>query len=94
MIEVSVADTGPGISADLRATLFEPFVTTNESGLGIGLSICRIIIEAHGGKLTVDDNSAGGAVFRFTIPGAPIAADDGRRQAGRVYQTAVSGGGM
>lgn len=92
MIEVSVADTGPGVSAEIRATLFEPFVTTKESGLGIGLSICRVIIEAHGGKLTADDNPAGGAVFRFTIPRAPIAADD--RRLGTVYQTAVSGGGM
>ena len=94
MIEVSVADTGPGVSADIRATLFEPFVTTKESGLGIGLSICRVIIEAHGGKLTADDNPAGGAVFRFTIPRAPILAGAGQRQGGTVYQTAVSGGGM
>jgi signal transduction histidine kinase len=68
MIEISVADTGPGVSADIRARLFEPFVTTKESGLGIGLSICRVIVEAHGGKLTAEDNPAGGAIFRFTIP--------------------------
>ncbi|HEY4469986.1 MAG TPA: MASE4 domain-containing protein [Stellaceae bacterium] len=68
MTEISVADTGPGVSADIRARLFEPFVTTKESGLGIGLSICRVIVEAHGGKLTAEDNPAGGAIFRFTIP--------------------------
>jgi two-component system, LuxR family, sensor kinase FixL len=72
MIEVSITDTGPGVSADTRATLFEPFVTTKEAGLGIGLSICRVIIEAHGGKLTAEDNPEGGAIFRFTIPRAPI----------------------
>jgi len=72
MIEVSITDTGPGVSADIQATLFEPFVTTKEGGLGIGLSICRVIIEAHGGKLTAEDNPEGGAIFRFTIPGAPI----------------------
>ena len=49
MIEVSVADTGPGLSSEIRAKLFEPFVTTKASGLGIGLSISRLIIEAHGG---------------------------------------------
>jgi len=72
MIEVSITDTGPGISADIQANLFEPFVTTKEGGLGIGLSICRVIIEAHGGKLTAEDNPEGGAIFRFTIPRAPI----------------------
>jgi signal transduction histidine kinase len=72
MIEVSITDTGPGVSADIRATLFEPFVTTKEGGLGIGLSICRVIIEAHGGKLAAKDNPEGGAIFRFTIPRAPI----------------------
>ena len=72
MVEVSITDTGPGVSAAIQATLFEPFVTTKEDGLGIGLSICRIIIEAHGGKLTLEDNPEGGAIFRFTIPRAPI----------------------
>jgi len=72
MIEVSITDTGPGVSADIQANLFEPFVTTKEGGLGIGLSICRVIIEAHGGMLTAEDNPEGGAIFRFTIPGAPI----------------------
>jgi two-component system, LuxR family, sensor kinase FixL len=72
MIEVSVADTGPGVSADIRARLFDPFVTTKKSGLGIGLSVCRLIIEAHGGRLWAEDNPAGGTIFRFTIPCSPI----------------------
>jgi signal transduction histidine kinase len=74
MIEISVADTGPGVLSDIREILFEPFVTSKESGLGIGLSICRIIVEAHGGRLWLEDNSAGGATFRFTVPRSPTPA--------------------
>jgi two-component system, LuxR family, sensor kinase FixL len=48
MVEVTGADTGPGLPPEVRAKLFEPFVSTNVGGLGIGLSICRVIIEAHG----------------------------------------------
>jgi signal transduction histidine kinase len=76
MIEVSVEDSGPGLSPDIRVKLFEPFVTTKASGLGIGLSICRLIIEAHGGTLKGDNSPEGGAIFRFTIPRSPIAAPD------------------
>jgi two-component system sensor kinase FixL len=68
MIEVSVADTGPGLPASVRAKLFEPFVTTKATGMGVGLSICRVIIESHGGTLTAGDNIDGGTVFRFTLP--------------------------
>lgn len=68
MIEVSVADTGPGLSPDVRAHLFRPFVTTKDNGMGVGLSICRSIIEAHGGRLWADDNPGGGTVFRFSLP--------------------------
>jgi two-component system sensor kinase FixL len=68
MIEVSIADTGPGLPLDIRAKLFEPFVTTKASGLGVGLSICRVIIEAHGGQLQAEDNPEGGTIFRFTLP--------------------------
>jgi signal transduction histidine kinase len=68
MVEVSIADTGPGLPLDIRAKLFEPFVTTKASGLGIGLSICRVIIEAHGGRLKAEDNPEGGTIFRFTLP--------------------------
>jgi signal transduction histidine kinase len=68
MVEVSIADTGPGLPLHIRAKLFEPFVTTKASGLGIGLSICRVIIEAHGGRLQAEDNPEGGTIFRFTLP--------------------------
>jgi C4-dicarboxylate-specific signal transduction histidine kinase len=71
MIEVSVADTGPGLAREIRSRLFEPFVTTKPAGLGVGLSICRVIVEAHGGKLRADANPGGGTVFRFTIPRSP-----------------------
>jgi two-component system sensor histidine kinase/response regulator len=82
MIEVSVADTGPGLSSEIRAKLFEPFVTTKASGLGIGLSISRLIIEAHGGKLEGENNPEGGAIFRFTIPRSPMSVTDADAQDG------------
>jgi two-component system sensor kinase FixL len=72
MVEVSVADTGPGLSPDVRSKLFEPFVTTKASGLGVGLSICRMIIEAHGGDLRAEDRPGGGTIFRFTLPQRPM----------------------
>ena len=75
MIEVSVADTGAGLSPKIRAKLFEPFVTTKASGLGVGLSICRVIIEAHGAQLWADDNPGGGTLFRFTLPQGPTPAE-------------------
>jgi two-component system, LuxR family, sensor kinase FixL len=68
MVEVGVADTGPGIAPDVRANLFRPFVTTKASGMGVGLSVCRSIIETHGGRLWAEDNPGGGTVFRFTLP--------------------------
>ena len=71
MVEVIVTDTGSGLHPDIRSRLFEPFVTSKPGGLGIGLSICRAIIEAHGGRLSTDDNSEGGTVFRFTLPRQP-----------------------
>ena len=67
MIEVSVADTGPGISADIASQLFQPFVTTKVHGMGVGLSISRTIIESHGGQIWTEPNAGGGAVFRFTL---------------------------
>lgn len=68
MIEIGVADTGPGLAPEVRANLFRPFVTTKDSGMGVGLSICRSIVETHGGRLWAEDNPGGGTVFRFTLP--------------------------
>jgi two-component system sensor kinase FixL len=73
VVEVAVSDTGPGLAAMVRERLFEPFVTTKGAGMGIGLSICRQIIERHGGRMWVDDNPGGGATFRFTLRAAPPA---------------------
>ena len=68
MVEVSVGDDGPGFPAAIRETLFEPFVSTKLDGIGIGLSICRSIIDAHGGRIVVDDKPKGGARISFTVP--------------------------
>jgi two-component system sensor kinase FixL len=65
---VSVADTGGGIPPEIETRLFQPFVTTKADGMGIGLSVCRTIVEAHGGRLWVEPNAGGGSVFRFTLP--------------------------
>jgi two-component system, LuxR family, sensor kinase FixL len=70
-IEISVADTGAGISEAIADRLFMPFVTTKPHGMGIGLAISKSIIEAHGGALTVGPNRGGGTIFRFTLPTAP-----------------------
>lgn len=69
MVEISVADSGPGLAAEVRRQLFQPFVTTKPEGMGVGLSICRSIIEAHGGRMAAGDRPGGGTVFRFTVPG-------------------------
>ena len=67
-VEISVRDFGPGLSADIAARLFEPFVTTKAEGIGIGLTIARSIIAAHDGSIDARSNSDGGATFRFTLP--------------------------
>jgi C4-dicarboxylate-specific signal transduction histidine kinase len=67
-VEVSVADTGPGLPPEVADSLFEPFVTTKPDGMGVGLSICRTIVEAHGGRLWAEPNPGGGTVFRFRLP--------------------------
>jgi two-component system, LuxR family, sensor kinase FixL len=69
LLEVSVADTGSGISPEVASQLFQPFVTTKRYGMGVGLSISRSIVEAHGGQIVVEPNPDGGTVFRFTMPG-------------------------
>ena len=65
---VSVADTGPGIDAEHANRLFAPFFTTKPQGIGMGLPICRSIIEAHDGRLWAENNESGGAVFHFMLP--------------------------
>jgi len=67
MVMVSVSDTGSGISPEIDHQLFTPFVTTKRHGMGVGLSISRTIIEAHGGRIWAEPNPKGGAVFRFTL---------------------------
>ena len=67
MVEVSVADVGTGLPEDVRTRLFQPFVTTKDDGMGVGLSVCYTIIEAHAGRLWAEDNPGGGTVFRFTL---------------------------
>jgi PAS domain S-box-containing protein len=72
-ILVSVSDTGPGIDPQQTARLFAPFFTTKPQGIGMGLSISRSIIEAHGGRLWAVANQPRGAVFHFALPAAPTA---------------------
>jgi two-component system sensor histidine kinase KdpD len=70
VVAVSVSDTGPGVPAAERTTIFEPFRTgtTPNRSSGIGLAICKAIVEAHGGRITVGDAPGGGAMFTFTLP--------------------------
>jgi PAS domain S-box-containing protein len=71
---VEVKDSGPGVVADRRERVFDPFYTTKPAGLGVGLSICRSTIEAHGGRLWVTANAPHGAIFHFTVPTHPGSA--------------------
>ena len=71
---VSVRDSGPGVAAEVIERLFEPFYTSKDSGMGMGLSICHSIVEAHGGQLWANPNLPRGAEFQFTLP---VCARDG-----------------
>jgi signal transduction histidine kinase len=66
-VRVGVRDSGPGLSPEKLERIFEPFYTTKPDGMGMGLSICRSIIEAHGGRLWATRNEPRGAVFQFTL---------------------------
>jgi two-component system sensor kinase FixL len=67
-VQVSVTDTGSGVAPEIATRLFQPFVTTKSEGMGIGLSISRAIVEAHGGRLWMEPNPSGGSRFHFTLP--------------------------
>lgn len=78
-VEIAVADSGSGIPGEAADRLFEPFISSKPHGMGLGLSICRSIIEAHGGRLWSEPNRGGGAVFRFTLAAAPnLETQDGQ----------------
>jgi len=66
-VRVSVADTGSGIEPEVAEQLFQPFITTKRHGMGVGLSISRTIVEAHGGRIWVEPNPGGGTIFHFTL---------------------------
>ena len=80
-VEVAVVDGGHGIPDELLPRLFDSFVTTREHGMGLGLSISRSIVEAHGGKIRAENNAGGGATVGFTLPAA---VQEGRSLAGEV----------
>jgi two-component system sensor histidine kinase DctS len=67
-LEFSVADCGPGIAEDVKKQLFTPFFTTKVEGMGLGLSLCRTVVEQHGGYLLFEPNTPHGTIFRFTLP--------------------------
>jgi signal transduction histidine kinase len=69
-VRVAVADTGPGLASGALEQVFAAFHTTKAGGLGLGLSICRSIIEAHDGRLWASGNEGRGAVFQLTLPGS------------------------
>jgi len=71
MIAIAVADTGSGITPEVASQPFQPFVTSKRDGMGVGLSISRTIVEAHGGQITAQPNPGGGTIFRFTLRAAP-----------------------
>lgn len=76
LVEISVSDTGAGLAPEVERQLFQPFVTTKQKGMGLGLSICRTIVESHGGKIWVEPRPGGGTVFRFTLRSADIGEAD------------------
>ena len=70
-VEIRVSDNGPGLSDDVRERLFQPFVSTKGTGMGVGLSICNTIVKAHDGRIWAEENPGGGTIFRIVLPLAP-----------------------
>ena len=68
LVRISVSDVGPGIAPEIADKLFGAFVTTKEEGMGVGLSICKAIVESHGGRIWFAPNDGGGTAFHFTLP--------------------------
>lgn len=78
-VEIAVADSGPGLSREVANHLFEPFISTKRNGMGLGLSICRSIVEWHGGKLWVRPDAGSGTTFCFTVATVPIEGESRAR---------------
>ena len=76
-LEVKIADFGTGIKSENTSRIFDPFFTTKPNGMGMGLAICRTIVEAHGGTLSVSPNVQHGSVFCIRVPSAPIDEGNG-----------------
>ena len=74
-VEVTVADEGCGIPPDKLETIFNPFVTTKQDGVGLGLAIVAKIVDGHGGKMTVESEPGAGSTFRISLPIVYLAAD-------------------
>ena len=70
-IQITVEDRGPGVASEIAPRIFEPFFSTKPEGTGMGLAICRSIVEAHDGRLWVENSPQGGAVFQFTVRAQP-----------------------
>jgi signal transduction histidine kinase len=70
LVDVAVVDSGVGVDPRIRGRIFDPFFTTKAGGMGMGLPICRSIVEAYGGRLTGTDNQEGGTTMRFVLPAA------------------------
>ena len=67
-MEIGIRDTGPGMSADIKAKIFEPFFSTKEEGIGLGLPIAQRIVEEHGGEIRVESSPGEGTTFYVTLP--------------------------